>query len=274
MNKIGIRAHDVGRFHADELADRVRQLGFDGIQLVFKKALIDEVDFNHLEGLKKAFIKPSIMMLGAYFNPYHPNQNEVIKGIDTFKKHLEIAHELGCQYIGTETGSWMGSPWGYHPLNHRDLALDTITKTFQELASYAEKHDAYLTLEGAYHHVCYSPQRLAILKERLHSPAVKITIDLFNYLNIENHLHHVSILDESIRLFKDDIVIFHLKDYVVKDHKLVQVGLGQGLMNYPMIIHTIKKHCPDAFLIFEGVTGDDILSSYDYITTLLKGDLS
>lgn len=274
MNKIGIRAHDLGRFHADELSHRALQLGFDGIQLVFKKALIDEVDFNYLETLKKAFIKPSIMMLGAYFNPFHPNPEEVSKGTNIFKKHLDIAHELGCRYVGTETGSYMGSPWGYHPLNHSDQALDKVTDVFKNLTHYAQKHDAYVTLEGAYNHVCYSPERLAMLKDRLHSPAVKITIDLFNYLNIRNHHDHLSIFNESIRLFKDDIVIFHLKDYVIKDHELVQVGLGKGLMNYPIIIKTIQEHCPDAFLIFEGVTGDDIQSSYHYITSLLKGDLS
>jgi hypothetical protein len=29
-----------------------------------------------------------ILMLGAYFNPIHPNQEEVFKGVNNFKEHL------------------------------------------------------------------------------------------------------------------------------------------------------------------------------------------
>ena len=71
-------------------------------------------------------------------------------------------------------------------------------------------------------------------------------------------------------LMKDKIVLFHLKDYIVDGDKLKQVGLGQGLMDYPFMIKLIKTHCPNAFLIFEGVTGDDIDSSLEYINRLLN----
>ena len=46
MIKVGIRAHDIGKYQAQELAKRVKSYGFDGFQLVFKKALIDLVDFQ------------------------------------------------------------------------------------------------------------------------------------------------------------------------------------------------------------------------------------
>ena len=46
------------------------------------------------------------------------------------------------------------------------------------------------------------------------------------------------------------------------------MGLGQGLMDYPYLIKTIKENVPDAVLVFEGVTGDDIKSSREYIGEL------
>jgi hypothetical protein len=72
MNKLGIRAHDVGKYHANELAAKIDDLGFDGVQLVIKKALLDDAPFDHLDVIKNAFVKPYIMMLGAYFNPVIP----------------------------------------------------------------------------------------------------------------------------------------------------------------------------------------------------------
>ena len=39
MNKIGIRAHDLGKFDIKGLSNEVIKNNFKGVQLVFKKAL-------------------------------------------------------------------------------------------------------------------------------------------------------------------------------------------------------------------------------------------
>ena len=269
MNKLGIRAHDVGKYHANELAAKIDDLGFDGVQLVIKKALLDDAPFDHLDVIKNAFVKPYIMMLGAYFNPVHPDEKEVKDGIQYFKKHLEIASHLGTSHVGSETGSYQGSPWTLHPKNHTDEAMDRVVEVFRELADEAKKHNVFVAIEGAYQHVAYSPKRLKDIIDRIHSPHVKVIVDLFNYLHLGNVDERMTILDEAIDLFGDQIVIFHLKDFVIQDNRLVQVGLGQGLMDYPRIIKLIKEKTPDAYLIFEGVTGDDIVSSYQLIQSLL-----
>ncbi len=269
MNKLGIRAHDVGKYHANELAAKIDDLGFDGVQLVIKKALLDDAPFDHLDVIKNAFVMPYIMMLGAYFNPVHPDEKEVRDGIQYFKKHLEIASHLGTSYVGSETGSYQGSPWTLHPKNHTDEAMDRVVEVFRELADEAKKHNVFVAIEGAYQHIAYSPKRLKDIIDRIHSPHVKVIVDLFNYLHIGNIDERMTILDEAIDLFGDQIVIFHLKDFIIQDNRLVQVGLGQGLMDYPRIIKLIKEKTPDAYLIFEGVTGDDIVSSYQLIQSLL-----
>jgi sugar phosphate isomerase/epimerase len=81
----------------------------------------------------------------------------------------------------------------------------------------------------------------------------------------------MEIFETCLNLLRDDIVIFHLKDFIVQNEKLVQVGLGQGLMDFPKIIRRIQEVKPEAYLIFEGVTGEDIKTSYDYIKSLLEG---
>lgn len=273
MIKLGIRAHDFGRMSASKLAEKVLDIGFDGVQLVFKKALDVDVDFNELSTIKNAFVKPNIMMLGAYFNPYHPDLLEVQKGIEYFKKHLEIARDLNTRYVGTETGSYMGSPWGYHPKNHTDEALQDVSKIIKELAEYATKYQANVLIEGAYAHVCYSPDRLYQMLEMINLPNVFVIIDLFNYLHLGNYHEMKEIFERSLELFKDKIIIFHLKDFIVQDDKLIQVGLGNGLMDYDYLIRRIKETNPNAYLIFEGVIGDDIKTSYNLIQTLLRKDV-
>ncbi|MBR4609689.1 MAG: hypothetical protein IKO38_04490, partial [Erysipelotrichaceae bacterium] len=79
------------------------------------------------------------------------------------------------------------------------------------------------------------------------------------------------IFDECLERFGEKIRIFHLKDYNVIDGKLVQCGIGQGIMNWKYFIKRIKEETPDAVLIFEGVTGEDIKTSIEYIRRLENG---
>lgn len=80
----------------------------------------------------------------------------------------------------------------------------------------------------------------------------------------------MNIFKKSLELLGDYIVIFHFKDFIIEEGKLKQVGLGQGLMDYPKLIELITKNNPNAYLIFEGVVGDDIKTSNELITNLLK----
>jgi sugar phosphate isomerase/epimerase len=269
MIKVGVRAHDVGKMHEKELSESIKALGFDGVQLVFSKAINHSIDFSDLKDIKQAF-QDDIMMLGAYFNPVHPNHVEVEKGIENFKKHLEIAQSLNTRYVGTETGSLMGSPWGYVKENHDLETLNSVCHVFKDLVKHAEKSGSILTIEGAYAHVAYSPKKVKYLLDELQSPSVKVIVDLYNFLHIGNYQQRNEIFLEAIHLLSKDIVIFHLKDFIVENGTLKQVGLGQGLMDYPWMISTIKKHFKDVFLIFEGVVGEDIKTSLTLIKSLLE----
>jgi len=266
MIKLGIRAHDVGQFEAHELASKIRSYGFEGAQLVFKKAL----SYFDIEAVKEAFNPPILMMLGAYFNPIHPDPKVVTEGIENFKKHLHYAKILEANYVGSETGSLMGSPWGYVPENHSDESLVEVIKVFRDLCDEAEKLDVNIAIEGAFAHVAYCPQRLRQVLDEIASPKLKVTIDLYNYLSIDNYASRMLIFEEALALFKSDIVIFHLKDFIVENSQLKQVGLGQGLMDYQTMIKRIKEEQPNAYLIFEGVTGEDIHTSYQLISSLLE----
>ncbi len=268
MIKIGIRAHDLGRFPVAEMAHRVRETGFDGCQLVFAKALTESVDWNHLTPLKTAFSETPIFMLGAYFNPVHPNLVIRNEGIEAFKRHLFAANQLGVPFVGTETGSLMGSPWGYLPANHGKETFDSLCRVMADLVKVAETADSSIAVEGAWAHVAYSPQVIRELLDRIHSPRLKVTVDLFNFLHPGNFESRMEILEDCLRLFSSDIVLWHLKDFVVRDGQLKQVGLGQGEMDFPAILARILPVTPNATLIFEGVTGNDIAPSLAFIRRL------
>ena len=77
-------------------------------------------------------------------------------------------------------------------------------------------------------------------------------------------------IQKTLTTFKDDVKIIHLKDFNVIDDKIVQCGLGKGIIDFKFIIDTIKKYSPNATMIFEGVMGEDIKTSKVLIDSLNK----
>lgn len=273
--KIGIRAHDLLKdTSVEEMSEIVKENEFEYLQLVLSKAfkndnlLNKEKAIKYNEVFKRNNIK--IAMLGAYFNPVHSNKDKVKDSIEKFKNHLEYAHYLNCEYVGTETGSFNDDKWTYNELNRTDKAYNEVKRIINDLVVYAEKTSSYVAIEGAYNHVIYSPTLLNKLVREIDSSKLKVIVDLYNYLDISNHEQRYEILKQAIDLMKDKIVIFHLKDYIVKENTLKQVGLGKGEMDFNIIIKMIIENCPNAYLIFEGITGEDIKSSKKFIESIIR----
>ena len=275
--KLGVRLHDLGSGTVDEVITKCQEYGFEYVQLVFKKALKDNSGnpllFNKdtaLEVGKKfhdAGIK--IAMLGAYFNPVHSNKELVESNTKYFEEHLKYASLLNAQYVGTETGSYNDDKWTYNPKNQTEEGYQDTMKTFHRLAKVAEKYNTNILIEPAYGHVIFSVDQLNRAVKELNSKNVSVTIDIFNLLYIGNYKDYKKIFVHACEAFKDRIKVFHLKDFYPSEDKLVQVGLGKGIIDFAFIVETIRRYSPDSTMIFEGVKPDDMKESLILIKQLM-----
>lgn len=276
--KIGVRVHDFGKSTPEILAKQAKEMGFDCVQLVLNKAIEGEtgeagtLSIEKAEKIKQAFENEGleIAMLGAYFNPVHSDINKTEKAILKFKEHLKYAKYFNTSLVGTETGSYNDDKWTWNEKNLTEEAFQKVLETVKDLCKTAEENGSYVAIEGAYGHCMTTPIRLRRLYDEVNSPNMKIIVDIYNYLSIDNHREHCGIFDLALKEFKDQIVLFHLKDYVVEDDKLKQVGLGQGMLNLPYILSQIKEKCPNAYCIFEGVKPEDMASSLEFVKKYLK----
>lgn len=278
---LGVRVHDLGMSTAREMAERTSQLGFRYIQLVLHKAINGETGEPGSLSSEKAknissYFKDhdiDIALLGAYFNPVHSDPVKVQRSVLKFKEHLKYAPEFSTQYVGTETGSYNNDQWTYNPLNLTEEAFERTKVIFEDLQNTARQYGSFVAVEGSYGHVMSNPKRLKRFFDEVDIGNIKIILDLFNFLNPDNHLDHREIFDECIELFGEDIVIFHLKDYMVKENNLIPVGLGQGLMDFSYIIPLIEKNYPGSYCIFEEVRPVDMKSSIKHILKFSKSNL-
>ena len=181
-----------------------------------------------------------------------------------FHCHLQPVEIYEDHKFASITETWLGANgYGDHYKWRllRELGVD------EELIT-GKKSDKERFL--AYAKAMYAPKVLKRLVDELHSPRVHVTLDLYNYLYEGNFESRDAIFKEACDLFKDEIKILHLKDAKLVDGKLVQVAPGQGDFHYSTMLETIKNECPNAVLVFEGVKGDDIDTSYRYMKSLIS----
>lgn len=264
--KICIRAHDLGVKGTENILKRLQQLGIDGVQMVCYKAYEDiayapgAITAEKAQAIGQAFSQAGkcIPLVGAYFNPVHPDREKAARCEGIFAEYLRQCQTMGCGYVGSETGSCYGDPWLYHPESRTEASLQLVVETFSRLCDVAAGHGAMVAMEGAVDHVCYNVATLAEARRRIGKPT-KVIFDLFNYMDGENQRDYLSILDEGLKTFAGEILLFHMKDCKFSDQgKPKQVPFGTGDLDLEAILGRIKAYDPEAVLTLEGTTDPDI----------------
>ena len=271
--KIAFRTHDLGEKGIDGVIYRLQSYGIEAVQLVVYK-FMDGVKQRPgsltpelAEYIGKAFrgAGVSVPLIGAYFNPVHSDKGKVADCIGAFRDYLKFAKTLGSDIVGSETGSFNDDKWTYNPLNRTEEALSTVISTFTALADYAAEQGVNIGIEGAAGHCCWCVKQLKRALDGINRPNVKVIFDLYNYLDGSNYDRYMDILDEGLAAFAGRIVVFHMKDFVVEDGKVRQVAPGKGNFDYPAILAKIKAYDPEAVLVLEGTTGENIAPAIEFV---------
>ncbi len=270
--KIAFRTHDLGVKGLDNAIEKARACGISAVQLVAYK-FMDEIKYapNALNETNSAAIGNALKaagiavpLIGAYFNPVHSDKEKVARCKAVFKDYLKYSGNLGCNIVGSETGSFNDDKWTYNPLNRTEEALQAVVETFKELAAYAKEVGAFVGMEGAAGHVCWNVATLKRAIDEINADNIKVIFDIYNYLDASNYSNYLEILDEGLRTF-DNIVVFHIKDCEFEDGKLKQVPPGKGMFDFDKILSKIKAYDENAYLVLEGTTGDDIIPCIEFI---------
>jgi L-ribulose-5-phosphate 3-epimerase len=119
-----------------------------------------------------------------------------------------------------------------------------MLKGLGEMVAEAERFGVIVAVEGVANFVASSPDRIRRMLDSISSPNLQVLLDVVNLLTPENHTECRRIIDDSFELFGDRIVAVHAKDFRVEAGRMVSVPLGEGLMDYPLLLRHLKVRKP------------------------------
>ncbi len=274
--RLCIRAHDLGVKGTQAILDQLKELDIDGVQMVCYKAYDDiayapgQITAEKAGQIGQAFADAGKMipLVGAYFNPVHSNREKAERCAAVFAEYLAHCRGMGCNFVGSETGSYNDDKWTYHPQNRTEEALEKVVQTFSALCDVAAEQGSMVAVEGAAGHVCYNVATLAEARRRI-GKSTKVIFDLYNYLDGDNQMDYLSILEEGLETFSGEILLFHMKDCLLLPGQAPkQVPLGTGDLDMEAILRRIKTYDKNAVLTLEGTTGADISHAVKTIKTI------
>lgn len=275
--QLGIRLHDTEKLPFEERIKLVHDLGYRCGHLALSKVIEEFPTFDSAltPGLamyiKKVFAdnQVDIAVLGCYLNLANPNPDKLAQITHRYMAHLRFASLLGCGVVGTETGAPNET---YTPVEecHGEEALQTFIKNLRPVIRYAEQMGVILAIEPVYKHIVYNPQRAKEVLDAIDSPNLQIILDPVNLLDVSNYKQQREIMEEAIELLDENIVMVHIKDYIIEGDKMVSVGAGLGQMDYSGLMKFIKQKKPYMHVTLENTIPENHEQCKNHILRLYK----
>ena len=276
--QLGIRLHDVNAsLPAEEQtlearARKAREEGFSCVHLALSKC-IPGVTFDNAaltEGLaahvRRVFRREEldVAVLGCYLNLAHPDPAKVSEFQSRYYGSLRVASQAGIGMVGTETGA-PNAAYKLDANTHSAEALRTFMWNLEPVVEYAEKFGTIIAIEPVWNHIVYDAERALVVLRAIQSPNLRIIFDPVNLLAMENVDRREQVLGEAMETLCDYIAMVHLKDYVLRDGKLVSVAAGTGEMDYTEIMRFLKARKPFIQASLENTSNDNAVQAREFL---------
>ncbi|GMQ58343.1 sugar phosphate isomerase/epimerase [Vallitalea sediminicola] len=186
------------------------------------------------KGVKVSAIGSPIGKIGIT-DPFEPH-------LDEFKHVLELSKILDTKYIRMFS---FFIPEGEDPDDYRE---ETIRR-WKEFLKNAKDYDVILLHENEKDIYGDIPRRCNELIKALKCPQFKLIYDFANFVQCD-----VKNYPDGFNLLKDEVIYFHIKDALYKNHKVVPAGYGDGKLEE--ILREAKEAGYEGFLSLEPHLGN------------------
>ncbi len=275
--QFGIRLHDAINAPLEERLAAVKEQGFECCHLALSKVISENsvADSALTPGyamyLRRLFDKYGldVAVLGCYLNLANPDENQLKAIQNKYLANIRFAAHLGAGVVGTETGA-PNVEYKFEEACWSEEALELFIKNLRPVVKYAEQMGVLIAIEPVVRHIVCNPVRARRVLDEINSPNLRIILDPVNLLEIYNYEKQDEILDEAVELLGKDVAVLHVKDFAIRDGKLVSVPVGQGQCHWERVIPYMKKEKPFMHATLEDTKPDNAVAALRYIKDLYE----
>ncbi|WP_046216125.1 sugar phosphate isomerase/epimerase family protein [Paenibacillus wulumuqiensis] len=276
-----VLSHLYGKQPVADLAARVAEGGFKGVQLALAKAISD-VDtstgklspgLGHMIAEQFDRHGVRIAVLGCYIDPVHPDLDIRRQEINRFKEHLRYARDFGCSMVATETGSLTTYQQAY-PDSYREVGWKVLRETVSELAEEAEKWGVHMAIEPVAVHTLHTAELMERLIEEVPSSTVGMLFDPCNMMKHEFMDDQQSFLRGVFEKLAERIILIHAKDFrFTEDGTKQECVAGTGMLDYPYFFELLQQYKPHIDISLEGATREQLPEASLYMRRIWQETL-
>ncbi len=275
--QFGIRLHDAVDVPIEERLKVVKEQGFTCAHVALSKVIKENSVANsaltpgYAMYLKRLFDKNELdcAVLGCYLNLANPDPEQLKEIQEKYKANIRFAAHLGAGVVGTETGA-PNTAYKFEEACWSEEALEQFINGLRPVVTYAEQMGVLVAIEPVVRHIVCNPVRARRVLDEINSPNLRIILDPVNLLEIYNYEKQDEIIDQAIELLGKDIAVLHVKDFVIKDNKLISVPVGQGQCHWDRIMPFMKKEKPFMHATLEDTKPENAVEALHYIQNIYQ----
>ncbi len=275
--QFGIRLHDAVQVPIEERLKVVKEQGFTCAHVALSKVISENsvaesaLTPGYAMYLKRLFAKNELdfAVLGCYLNLANPDAAQLKAIQNKYLANIRFAAHLGAGVVGTETGA-PNVEYKFEEACWNEESLQIFIKNLRPVVKYAEQMGVLVAIEPVVRHIVCNPARARRVLDEIASPNLRIILDPVNLLEIYNYEKQDEIIDEAIELLGKDVAVLHVKDFIIKDDKLVSVPVGQGQCHWERIIPYMKKEKPFMHATLEDTKPDNAVAALEHIKKIYQ----
>lgn len=254
-------------------------VGAQGIQVYATKG---EMSPENLVGAKRSDFKKLVADNGLVISALcgdlgggFGNRDENPERVETSKRIIELAKELGTDVVTTHIG--------VVPQDSNHERYKIMQEACFELSRFADSLDAHFAIETG-------PETSAVLKgflDSLGSTGVGVNLDPANLVmvtgddpagavyNLRDYIVHTHAKDGKQLYYKDPEIVYGLvKDSLVTGPSFLEVPLGEGSVDWNKYLAALEDIGYKGFLTIEREVGDnpekDIITAVDFLKNMME----
>lgn len=243
--RFGTRVHDMGKGTPREMFAKIRDHGFQCVQLAYKKGITGVSGYGDVtpalvEDTCQAIRDTGVTVAvhGTYVELSMVDENARQRQVADFISQIPHTKTLGALCQGSETTNMAKQPAG----TTRQEAQRALLRSLEEIMPHAEEMGIIVAVEPVFYHAMNNPEAAKMVLDSIASPNLKIIFDAANLISFEDVNRQEAMWDRAMTLWGDQIMAVHIKGVAFDDRgNFHSTVLEESCLDYPLIAKYVKQ---------------------------------